>query len=319
MHINSTFMFYLDEIPTKETLLKQQKDKVVKENQEKFDQISKPKFIKNKVLSIAEKQKLGRTLDNEAKKKVIEAELRKIKLEEYKKATQKSHIATKIAKPRISMTTTKKVKLSPRKQLLMKALQATGLKNPLKLKETPSLRKPTLSVKKNLIHQSIAKLKTIKRKINVVNDDKSLKKSIVKPKGIKMKATASKSKELYKAKPTRADEKIVSPIKDEKLTLDIEIPKHSTNFRDKFGITGDNRKQILLGLAKKWNAENKGETASKTIKPSNSEPRNFFQLRGNILELNPTFYTAFPGQGSEMKSFKSISDCLMTAWIKMKP
>lgn len=99
----------------------------------------------------------------------------------------------------------------------------------------------------------------------------------------------------------------------------MEVPKSSTNFRDKFGITGDNRKDILLGLAKKWNAESKGTTVSKTTKPTKSEPRNFFQLRGNITDVNPSFYTAFPGEGSEIMSFKSISDCLRTAWIKMRP
>lgn len=189
--------FTLDEIPTKETLLKRKKDKNVKENQEKFDQMSKPKFIKKKVLTVAEKQKLGRTLDNEAKKKIIEAELRKIELEEYKKATQKSHIATKIAKPRVSMTTTKKLKLSPRKKLLMKALQESGLKQPkpLKAKETPSVRKPTLSVKKTFIKQSSAKLKVVA--------SKSSNKSIV----------------TVIRKPAKVVEKIVSPVIDEKISM----------------------------------------------------------------------------------------------------
>lgn len=98
----------------------------------------------------------------------------------------------------------------------------------------------------------------------------------------------------------------------------MEVPKASTNFRDKFGITTENRKQRLLGLAKQWNAEIKGETVTKT-NPTNSEPQTFFQLRGNISDLNPTFYTAFPGEGSKIRSFKTISDCLATAWIKMRP
>lgn len=195
ININS-IRFFLDEIPTKETLLKRQKDKNVKENQEKFDQMSKPKFIKNKVLTVAEKQKLGRTLDHEAKRKIVEAELRKIELDEYKKATQKSHIATKIAKPRISMsmTTTKKIKLSPRKQLMMKALKESGLKQPLKAKETLAVRKPTMSVKKNLIKPSNAKLKVVASK------------------------SSSKSIVTIKRKPAKVDKQI-SPVKDEKISL----------------------------------------------------------------------------------------------------
>lgn len=103
------------------------------------------------------------------------------------------------------------------------------------------------------------------------------------------------------------------------LQKEVQIPQTSVNFRDKFGITGDNRKQILLGLARNWNAGNKASNQSEAIKTSRPESKNFVQLRGNISDLNPTFYTAFPGDGSEIKSFKSISDCLTTAWIKMKP
>lgn len=325
--------------------------------------MSKPKFIKDKIALLVAKQKTN-ILDNEEKKKIIAAELRKIKLEDYKKANQKSRLAIKSAKvSRPPMTAGKHLRVSPRKQLMMKKLQdykqAQELKKSLRLKETrlstirkpskinerlkfdsqiernkslkfkqiPSttLRKPPkISVKKNLINQKIERAKI---DLQIERNKANVKKAVLrKPLPSKsqeilddlgektvrrriqpaVSSKSSKSKDIFDVKP-KIEERFVLPLKDEEL----EVLKPTTT---KFGIKGDNRKQILLGLAKKWNADNKAEILSKPFKP-----KNFFQLRGNLSELIPTFYTAFPGDGSKIKPFKSASDCLTAAWIKMRP